>query len=75
MLDCHNQTEDNEDFHFRELVENAVILFAVLGASRKQALFTISADNVIFENKKVILLPSKTQSFIMNILEIVNYVL
>ena len=75
MLDCHNQTEDNEDFHFRELVENAVILFAVLGASRKQALFTISVDNVIFENKKVIFLPNKTQSFIMNILEIVNYVL
>ena len=36
------------------------MLFLILGARRKQALFTINVDNIIFRDSKVILLPNKT---------------
>ena len=36
------------------------MLFLILGVRRKQALFTIHIDNIIFADNKVILLPNKT---------------
>ena len=36
------------------------MLFFILGALRKQALFTIHIDNIVFADNKVILLPNKT---------------
>ena len=36
------------------------MLFIILGARRKQALFTLSTDNIIFKENKVILLSNKT---------------
>ena len=36
------------------------MLFLILGAHRKQALFTINIENIIFADNKVILLPNKT---------------
>ena len=36
------------------------MLFFILGARMKQALFTINTENIIFADKKVILLPNKT---------------
>ena len=36
------------------------MLFLILGARRKQALFTINIENIIFADNKVILLPNKT---------------
>ena len=40
-----------------------VILFIILGARRKQALFTLSTDNILFKENKVILLPTKTMKY------------
>ena len=37
-----------------------LMLFIILGARRKQALFTLSVDNIVFKENKVILLPNKT---------------
>ena len=36
------------------------MLFIILGVHRKQALFTLSIDNIIFKENKVILFPNKT---------------
>ena len=36
------------------------MLFIILAASRKQALFTLSVDNIVSKENKVILLPNKT---------------
>ena len=36
------------------------MLFLILGARIKQALFTINIDNISFADNKVILLPNKT---------------
>ena len=45
---------------FKDIVKELVMLFLILGARRKQALFTINIDNIIFTDNKVILLPNKT---------------
>ena len=45
---------------FKELVKKTVMLFIILGARRKQALFKLSVDNIVFKENKVILLPNKT---------------
>ena len=37
------------------------MLFFILGARRKQALFTINIESIIFADNKVILLPNKTR--------------
>ena len=39
------------------------MLFIILGARRKQALFTLSNDNIIFKENKVILLVNKTTKY------------
>ena len=36
------------------------MLFMILGARRKQALFTITVDNIITEKNKIVFLPNKT---------------
>ena len=36
------------------------MLFLILGPRRKQELFTINIDNIIFPDNKVMLLPNKT---------------
>ena len=36
------------------------MLFLILGARRKQVLFTINNESIIFADNKVILLPNKT---------------
>ena len=45
---------------FKELVKKTVMLFIILGARRKQALFILRVDNIVFKENKVILLPNKT---------------
>ena len=45
---------------FKDIVKELVMLFLILGARRKQALFTINIENIIFADNKVILLPNKT---------------
>ena len=51
---------DNKELEFKYVVKKLVMLFLILGAHRKQALFTINIDNNIFGDNKVILLPNKT---------------
>ena len=61
VLDYYNSIEANDKLQFKDLVKKAVMLFMILGARRKQALFTITVDNIIIgENKIVFLLPNKT---------------
>ena len=45
---------------FKDIVKELVMLFLILGARRKQALFTINIENIIFADNTVILLPNKT---------------
>ena len=49
-----------DKLQFKDLVKKTVILFMILGARRKQALFTITADNIISEENKIVFLPNKT---------------
>ena len=41
-------------------MKKLVMLFLILGPRRKQELFTINIDNIIFPDNKVMLLPNKT---------------
>ena len=59
-LKYHKQKENNDSLDFKELLKKTVMLFIILGASRKQALFTLSVENIIFKENKIILLPNKT---------------
>ena len=40
----YDSKDDNENLEFKNLVENTVMLFVVVGAPRKQSLFTISGS-------------------------------
>ena len=59
-LKYHKQKENNDSLDFKELLKKTVMLFIILGASRKQALFTLSVENIVFKENKIILLPNKT---------------
>ena len=52
--------DSNENLQFKVLVKKTVMLFIILGVRRKQALFTLSTENIIFKENKVILLPNET---------------
>ena len=60
VLDYYTNLPDNEELEFKHIVKKLVMLFLILGARRKQAIFTIHTDNIIFADNKVILLPNKT---------------
>ena len=60
LLKYYEQKENNDCLEFKELVKKTVILFIILGVRRKQALFTLSVDNIVLKENKFILLPSKT---------------
>ena len=55
ILDYYTNLPDNEELEFKYIVKKLVMLFLILGARRKQALFTINIDNIIFADNKVIL--------------------
>ena len=59
LLKYYEQKENNDCLEFKGLVKKTVMLFIILGARRKQALFTLSVDNIVFKENKVILLPNK----------------
>ena len=52
--------DSNDNLQFKALVKKMVMLFIILGVRRKQALFTLSTDNIIFKENKVILLSNET---------------
>ena len=56
----YDNMDSNDKLQFKALVKKTFMLFIILGAHRKQALFTLSNDNIIFKENKVILLPNKT---------------
>ena len=60
LLKYYEQKENNDCLKFKELVKKTVMLFNILGARRKHALFKLSVGNIVFKENKVILLPSKT---------------
>ena len=60
ILDYCTNLPDNEGLEFKYIVKKLVMLFLILGARKKQPLFTINIDNIIFADNKVILLQSKT---------------
>ena len=44
----------------KDLVKKTVMLFMILGACRKEALFTMTVDNIITEENKIVFLRNKT---------------
>ena len=56
---CDNMGS-NDNLQFKALVKKTVMLFIILRARRKQVLFTVSTDSIIFTENKVTLLPNKT---------------
>ena len=60
VLDYCNSIEVNDKLQFKDLIKKTVMLFMILGARRKQALFTIIVDNIINEENKIVFLPNKT---------------
>ena len=56
----YNSIDNNENLQLKDLVIKTVVLFMILGASRKQTLFTINVDNIVFEENKRVFLPNKT---------------
>ena len=55
----HNSIETNDKLQFKDLVEKTAVFF-ILGAHKKQALFTITVDNIITAENKIVFLPNKT---------------
>ena len=60
VLDYYNSIETNGKLQFKNLVKKTVKIFMILGARRKQALLTITVDNIVTEENKVVVLPNKT---------------
>ena len=53
VLDYYNGIETNDKLQFKDLVKKTVMLFMILGARRKQPLFTITVDSIIIEENKI----------------------
>ena len=53
VLDYYNSIETNDKLQFKDLVKKTIMLFMILGTRRKQALFTITVDNIVTEENKL----------------------
>ena len=60
LLKYYDIIDNNENLKFKDLVKNTVVLFMILGACKKQALFTITMDNIVVGENKIVFLPNKT---------------
>ena len=60
LLRYYDNMGSNDNLQFKALVKKTVMLFIILRARRKQVLFTLSTDSIIFTENKVTLLPNKT---------------
>ena len=56
----YDDMNSNNNLKFKALVKKMAVVFIILGARRKQALFTLSTYNVIFKENNFSLLPNKT---------------
>ena len=63
LLKYYNSIDNHENLQFKDLVNKALLLFTILGACRKQALFTITVDNIVVEENKIVFLPNKTLKY------------
>ena len=63
VLGYYNSIETNDKLQFKDLFKKTVMLFMILGARRKQALFTKTVDNIIIEENKIVFLPNKTLKY------------
>ena len=52
--------DSHDNLQFKALVKKTIMLFIILGARKKLTLFTLSTDNMIFKENKVIFFPNKT---------------
>ena len=59
VLDYYNSIQTNNKLQFKDLVKQTIVIFMILGAHRKQALFTETVDNIVTEENKIVFLPSK----------------
>ena len=59
LLRYYDNMDSNDNLQFKVLVKKTVMLFIILGARRKQALFTLSTDNIIFKELKSFCFPIK----------------
>ena len=60
FLKYYEQKQNNNCLEFKDLVKKTMMLFIILGARRKQVLFILDVDNIVFKENKDILLPNKT---------------
>ena len=60
VLEYYANLPDNKELEFKYIAKKLFTLFLILGARRKQALFTINIENITFTDNKVVLLPNKT---------------
>ena len=60
LLKYDNSIDNNEIRQFKDLVERTVVLFMTLGARKKQALFTTTANNIVADENKILFLPNNT---------------
>ena len=59
VLDYYSSIQTNGKLQFKNLVKK-ILGFMILGARRKQALFTITVDNTATEGNKIVVLLNKT---------------
>ena len=55
--------DSNHNLQFKILIKKTVMLFIILGALRKQNLFTLTTENIMFKENKVVFLPNKTMKY------------
>ena len=60
LLKYHNSIDNKENIQFNDLVKKTVVLFLILVLGRKQALFAITADNIVVKENNIVFLPKKT---------------
>ena len=63
LLRCYDNMDSNHNLQFKILIKKTVMLFIILGALRKQNLFTLTTENIIFKENKVVFLPNKTMKY------------
>ena len=59
-VDYHNSIKMNSKLLLKDLVKKTVMSLMIPLACRKQTLFTITVDNIVTEQNKIVFLPNKT---------------
>ena len=62
MLRYYDNMDSNDNLQIKALVKETVMLFIILGKCRKQALVTLTFDNIIFKENKVICFPKNHET-------------